>query len=197
MMRFIKKMVIVLVVLLEFVFNTSAVTNAQGHDSHSMGVDAAAADPAIPSVETESEDTTTKSIKKVVKGRKKRTKENDESIAETKPGKKLSINQVMDILKTTRNLSGQNLSGLQLIGVNLSKCNLKGVDLSHANLERADLGESNLERADLTGTNLKMANLRLSGMNGTNLERAILDGAVWKDGMVCATGSIGECREFR
>lgn len=193
-MGFIIKIVIVSVVLLAFTLNTSTVINAQDHNSHSMGVDGAAALPVIPSTEMVPVDTTENSTK--AKNSKKRATKN-KSIVETNPGKKVSINQVMDILKTTRDLSGKNLSGLQLIGVNMTKCNLKGVDLSHANLERADLGESNLERADLTGTNLKMANLRLSGMTGTNLERAILDGAVWKDGMVCATGSIGECREFQ
>jgi hypothetical protein len=115
--------------------------------------------------------------------------------SETAPGKRLSSKEVMALLRTNRDLSGKNLSGLNLMGVNLSKCNLKGVDLSNADLERADLGESDLERANLAGANLKMVNLRLSGMIGANLEKAILDGAIWQDGRICAKGSFGMCRE--
>lgn len=107
----------------------------------------------------------------------------------------MTIHQVLEILKTTRDLSGRNLSGQQLVGMNLSKCNMKGIDLSNANLERADLGESELDRADLSGANLRMVNLRASGMTAVNLERATLDGAIWKDGRVCLPGSIGQCRE--
>lgn len=111
------------------------------------------------------------------------------------PGEKLTIGQIMEALNTTRDLSGKNLSGMQLVGVNLSKCNLRGSDLSHANLERADLGEANLERVNLNGANLKMANLRLAGMTAANLELAILDGAIWLDGRVCTKGSYGQCNE--
>jgi uncharacterized protein YjbI with pentapeptide repeats len=199
-MGFFRKVVIVAGILLVFTLAGNSFTNAQGEGTDSRGVDGVAAVPVIQPAETEtvSADTVKKSKKKVVKKRKKHAaKKIDERIAETNPGKRLSVNQVMVILKTTRDLSGKNLVGLQLTGVNMTKCNLKGVDLSFANLERADLGESDLERADLTGTNLKMSNLRLSGMTGTNLERAILDGAVWKDGMVCAAGSIGQCLEFQ
>lgn len=131
----------------------------------------------------------------VVKLKRSRKKESPPE-PEPLPGQKLTIKQVMNILKSTRNLSGRNLSGLKLVGVDLSRCNLKGADLRNADLERADLGESNLERAELAGANLKMANLRLTGMTGTNLDRAILDGAVWKDGRVCSPGSVGQCREL-
>jgi len=109
------------------------------------------------------------------------------------PGKRLSSEELMALLRTSRDLSGKNLSGLNLVGVNLSKCNLKGADLRNADLERADLEESNLERANLSGANLKMVSLRLSGMIGANLEKAILDGAIWQDGRICAKGSVGMC----
>ena len=130
------------------------------------------------------------------KSRKSSAKKHEEMSVETIPGEKLTIKQVLNILKTTRDLSGKNLSGLKLVGINLGKCNLKGIDLKHADLERADLGESDLERADLTDANLKMSNLRQSGMKGAHLERAILDGAIWKDGMVCVPGSVGQCRDL-
>ena len=115
--------------------------------------------------------------------------------AEPAPGERLSIKQVMVLLKTTRNFAGKNLSGLKLVAFDLTKCNLKGADLSNSNLERADLGESNLELADLSGANMKMTDLRLTGLKGVKLERANLDGSIWQDGTVCAKGSTGSCRE--
>jgi hypothetical protein len=171
--------------------------DVQAEDAYSKGVDDVAAVSPLPPVEISSAGMTANVEKKVVLKRKKKpAKKTRETTIETLPGEKLTVKQVMNILKTTRNLSGKNLSGLKLIGVNLSKCNMKGIDLSHANLERADLGESDLERADLTGANLKMSNLRQSGMTGTKIELAILDGAIWKNGMVCSAGSLGQCREF-
>jgi hypothetical protein len=116
-------------------------------------------------------------------------------IPEAAPGERLSIRQVMELLKTTRNFAGKNLSGLRLAGFDLSRCNLKGADLSNADLERADLEESNLELADLSGAKMKMTDLRISGLKGAKLDRAIFDGAIWLDGTVCAKGSIGLCRE--
>jgi uncharacterized protein YjbI with pentapeptide repeats len=174
-----------------------SLSTVQAEDVNLNGIDDAATVSAQQPVEISSVDTTVAVEKEVVvNSKKKSSKKTKETIIETLPGEKLTIRQVMTILKTTRDLSGKNLSGLQLIGINLAKSNLKGIDLSNANLERADLGESDLERADLTGANLKMSNLRLSGMTGTKIERAILDGAIWKDGMVCSAGSVGQCREI-
>jgi hypothetical protein len=131
----------------------------------------------------------------VVKPKKSKKKEPPPE-PELLPGQKLTLKQVMNILRSTRNLSGRNLSGLKLTGVDLSRCNLRGVDLKHADLERADLGEANLELADLSGANLKMANLRLSAMTGVKLDSADLSGAIWRDSRVCAPASVGQCREM-
>ena len=117
-------------------------------------------------------------------------------IAEPAPGERLTIRQVIELLKTTRNFAGKNLSSLRLVAFDLTKCNMKGADLSNANLERADVEETNLELADLSGANLKMTDLRISGIKGAKLDRATFDGAIWLDGTVCAKGSIGLCREF-
>lgn len=164
----------------------------------------AAEDTAVPhpvEVAAQPVPTAEKAKKVVVKRKKSRrskgAKNAPAAIMSVSPGDKMTLQQVMEILKTPgRDLSGKNLGGLRLVGVNLSRANLKGADLSHANLERADLEEANLERTDCSGTNLKMANLRLSGINATNLDRAILDGAIWKDGRICAAGSVGQCQEF-
>ena len=116
-------------------------------------------------------------------------------IKEPAPGERLTIKQITQILNTTRDLAGKNLSGLQLVGMNLSRCNLKGADLNHSNLERADFTESNLERTDFTGANLRMAGFFQSAITASNMDQAILDGAIWVDKRVCPTGSIGKCLE--
>jgi len=111
------------------------------------------------------------------------------------PDEKLTIRRVMEILKTTRDFSGKNLSGLYLVGVDLSRCNLRGANLSRTNLERADLDEAVLERADLSGANMRMTDLRITGLKGARLNGARLDGAIWQDGTICAEGSTGVCRQ--
>lgn len=194
-MTFFRTAVIVAGISLAFTLVDISLTRAQIEYADPKGVDEAV---AVPIKEPETTSSADKAVKKKVvkKGKKGSAKKSGKAIVEKIPDEKLTVKQVMVILKTTRDFSGKNLSGLQLVGINLGKCNMKGSDLSHANLERADLGESDLERADLTGANLKMSNLRLSGMTGAKLENAILNGAIWKDGMVCANGSIGQCREF-
>jgi len=117
------------------------------------------------------------------------------TVYEPKPGEKLSFKQITEILKTTRNLAGRNMSGLTLVGLDLSGCNLGGADMRGANLERANMSDANLERADLTGANLKMASFFLSALTAAKLDQAVLDGAIWIDKSICAQGSIGRCLE--
>lgn len=112
---------------------------------------------------------------------------------EPKPGEKLSFKQITEILRTTRNLDGRNLSGLNLVGLDLSDCSLKGADMRGSNLERANMMGSNLERADMTGANLKMASFYQSALTAAKLDQAVLDGAIWIDKSICAKDSIGEC----
>jgi len=148
---------------------------------------------AIPQGVVVAKQQTKKLVIKRKKSRKKlkvKTPQQVESV-----GEKLTVSQVLETLKTSKDLSGKNMSGLQLVGMNMSGSNLKGSDLSHANLERADLGEANLERANLTGANLKMANLRMAGIPAANLDLAILDGAIWLDGKICAKASYGACKD--
>jgi hypothetical protein len=112
---------------------------------------------------------------------------------EPKPGEKLSFKQITEILRTTRNLAGRNLSGLNLVGLDLSDCSLQGADMRGSNLERANMMGSNLERVDMTGANLKMASFYQSALTAAKLDKAVLDGAIWIDKSICAKGSIGEC----
>ncbi len=59
-----------------------------------------------------------------------------------------------------------------LSGADLSELNLSGADLRNANLRSAILSKSNLENADFTGTNLESAKL-----DGANLKRVSFTGA--------------------
>lgn len=128
------------------------------------------------------------------KNHRKKTVKSAKAPALVVQNDKMSLQQVQEALKAPgRDLSGKNLSGLHLVGMNLSKANLRGADLRYANLERADFEESNLERADLSGANLKRANLRLSSINATNFDHAVLDNAIWKDGLICVAGSVSQC----
>jgi Pentapeptide repeats (8 copies) len=187
-----KATVIVVNLLFLIALIDSPLPRAHAEDSEPKSVDDVVSIPVIAPKDTVK---TTVKEKMVKKHKKTAPKKSGKVNVETLLGERLTVNQVMEILNTSRNLSGKNLSGLNLIGINLAKCNMKGVDLSHANLERADLGESNLERADLTGANLKMSNLRQSGMTAAKLDLAIFDGAIWKDGIVCSKGSVGQCLE--
>jgi hypothetical protein len=85
---------------------------------------------------------------------------------------------------TRGNLDYANFSRADLSGSSLARASLVG-----ANLEAADLNHADLSNADLSNADLSAANLASSGLTG-----AVLDHAIWIDGRVCATGSLGQCR---
>ena len=188
------------VVVAAGIFGAVSVADIPSSTVHAAERDISARDTATPAPADQISPAQRKTLGAVVPKKRKRKKGQargnelrnapPEAI-ETDPGQSFSSVEIIALLRTSRDLSGQNLSGINLsginlVGVNLSKCNLRGVDLSSANLERADLGVSDLERANLAGANLKMVSLRLSGMIGANLENAILDGAIWQDCRICA-----------
>ncbi|WP_138505171.1 pentapeptide repeat-containing protein [Nostoc sp. PA-18-2419] len=83
---------------------------------------------------------------------------------------------------TQLNLSGAVLRGANLSGATLSQVNLTNADLTGANLEGAILNSANLSGASLTGANLKSASLEkadlsYAGFMSTNLEAANLKDA--------------------
>ncbi len=116
-------------------------------------------------------------------------------------------------LKEVNRCESCDLSGADLTGVNLAYAELPKADLSHANLAGVQLGQANLSGAnlsgaDLTGAKLNMANLKeanLSGarlpearlyraeLDGANLSGADLSDALWVDGKKCGPGSQGKC----
>lgn len=79
--------------------------------------------------------------------------------------------------------SFSNMNNANFQNANLNNAVLVGVDLQSANLYSVSLRESDLSYADLRGAQLKNADL-------TN---AIFSKAIWTDGKICATGSVGQC----
>jgi hypothetical protein len=66
--------------------------------------------------------------------------------------------------------------------------------LSGANLSGALLGPTARYSPDFRNANLTGANFKGAQINGANFAGANLSGAVWTDGRICATPSIGSCR---
>lgn len=83
---------------------------------------------------------------------------------------------------TQLNLAKANLRESNLKGANLTQVNLTNADLTGANLEAAVLNSANLSGASLTGANLKSASLEnadlsFAGLISANLEAANLKNA--------------------
>ena len=77
-------------------------------------------------------------------------------------------------------LSGANLTNINLIEADLSRTNLKGANLTNAKLIAANLSNANLANADLTnakliGADLTSANLTDTKLTGANLTNTIPD----------------------
>jgi uncharacterized protein YjbI with pentapeptide repeats len=72
------------------------------------------------------------------------------------------------------NLTGANLSRVDLAGANLTGANFSEAELIEANLTGANLVQATLMRADLTGANLSMANLSEADLIEADLRRADL-----------------------
>jgi uncharacterized protein YjbI with pentapeptide repeats len=86
------------------------------------------------------------------------------------------------------NLTGAFLSDSDLAGANLSKANLTGAFLNYAYLANANLTDANLTGAKMFFTILISANL-----SGANLTGAKLSTTIWVDGSRCAEASVGQC----
>jgi len=67
------------------------------------------------------------------------------------------------------NLSGKDLSGTKLVGANLANADLSGVNLSGLDLSFVNLSGVDLSGKDLTGTNLMGANLANADLSGVDL----------------------------
>lgn len=96
-------------------------------------------------------------------------------------------------------LHGARLRGADLSGANLAYSNLGTADLRYADLSKAILLGTGLRSADLGNAILENADLAYADLRGANLGGARLQGArlgqaIWIDGRVCASDSVGECR---
>lgn len=85
-------------------------------------------------------------------------------------------------------LTDTDLSYADLRFTNLSYCQLQRSTLLGANLKQADLSYADLSNADLSYADLKDANL-----SNSNLTNTRFDHAIWINGQLCASESIGQC----
>jgi uncharacterized protein YjbI with pentapeptide repeats len=92
---------------------------------------------------------------------------------------------------TKLNLTGANLRGADLSGATLSQANLTNTDLTGANLEGAVLNSANLSGASLTGANLKSASLENADLSYAGFISANLEAANLKDAKLQFTNFRG------
>ena len=97
------------------------------------------------------------------------------------------------------NLTGADLRGARLNGSDLSYSILslavvQGAELHGARLVGVDFNAANLRDTDLSDTDLTYANLYAADISGADMTGAKLAQAVWIDGRVCQSGSVGTCR---
>ena len=76
-------------------------------------------------------------------------------------------------MSANTDLSGANLSGVNLNDADLSDAGLSNADLSDAGLSNADLSAANLHGADLSGANLYFADLDDADLSKANLRGAL------------------------
>ncbi len=69
-------------------------------------------------------------------------------------------------------LSGEDLSKMDLRGINLGEADLKDAELFHADLGEAKLREANLTVGDLRAANLSRADITGADLRSANLEEA-------------------------
>ncbi len=69
-----------------------------------------------------------------------------------------------------------------------------GCDFYRAHFDRLDLRGADLKGAILAYATFRETTLYAADLEGADLRGTIFDGAIWTDGSVCQTGSVGECR---
>jgi len=69
-----------------------------------------------------------------------------------------------------------------------------GCDFYRASLDRLDLRGADLKGARLAYATFREATLYAADLEGADLRGTVFDGAIWTDGSICQTGSVGECR---
>ncbi len=79
-------------------------------------------------------------------------------------------------LNTMVDLSGADLSGMNLIGADLRKVNLSGADLSNAYLRKAQLSEADMRGVNLTDADLSQAYMWQTNLSGAKMQGTLFEG---------------------
>lgn len=93
----------------------------------------------------------------------------------------------------TVDLTGANLTGMDLTGVDLTNANLTGADLDGARLWGANLTGADLSRANLNGANLIRADLTGAVLSEADLPFTRADGAVFTRVDLTGANLVGAC----
>ena len=132
-----------------------------------------------------------------------------ECLSPVRPGINWKHCELIGLKAQNSDLTGAILSNANLQDAKLSASKLHNTDLSYANFQGASLRGSEITKARLTGADLRGANLSNTNFKGSdlsyvNLTNATIEGAVftdaqlnnaiWIDGRVCKSGSVGQCR---
>ncbi len=98
-----------------------------------------------------------------------------------------------DAKLNTADLSGADLTGAELFNANLRKAKLVGTDLIEADLQEADLREADLSQADLSEAHLVGANLGGADLSDAILNQADLGGANLGRATLRGSHLVGAC----
>ncbi len=106
----------------------------------------------------------------------------------------LSNAQLRNSQLSESNLMNATLNGADLAFADLYSANLSYSRMQNTNLKGANLKHADLSYADLTNSDLSYADLSQANLGGSKLDNARFDHAIWINGKVCKTGSIGQCK---
>jgi hypothetical protein len=96
------------------------------------------------------------------------------------------------ILRMAR-LSGSTFSKADMQYADLSGSDLSYSEIADAKMKGINLQNADLTNVDLTNSDLTYANLKDSKLGGAKIDGAKLSKAIWIDGSVCGSGSVGKC----
>lgn len=115
-----------------------------------------------------------------------------------KPQLNLSDKVLSNAQLRNSQLVGSNMMNTTLTDADMAYADLRFTNLSYSQLQNSLLLGANLRNADMSYANLSNANLSYADLTGANLggsqlDNARFDNAIWIDGQLCASPSIGEC----
>ncbi|RDD61441.1 pentapeptide repeat-containing protein [Ferruginivarius sediminum] len=94
-------------------------------------------------------------------------------------------------------LADARLDGANLRDVDAQKARFEGASLRNTDLSDSDLRGAVFTGARLSGANLEGANITGARFKGSEWQPAAdLSGAIWINGVMCDSGSVGTCNQF-